>query len=765
MDHSRRGRIEDRRLLTGQGRYTDDIASPALFAAFVRSDLASARILSLETTVARDMPGVVAVLIGEDLVEDGIGPVHVGMKLRGPDGHEWLATPRQLMPVDRVRHLGEPLAMVLAETLTQAQDAAEAVEVELEELGAVTTLDEAKAPDAPLVHDDRPGNLCIEWQRGDWEEAGQAISLCPHQVRLETPVSRVAAMPMEPRTAIARPLEGGRMELLCSHQNPVAFRPVLADAFGMEPAQIRCVTGDVGGAFGMKSGPLREECLLFWAARRLDRAVRWSAGRSESFLSDEPGRDMRFMSELGLDAEGNFVAMRFHVMLNTGAYASSRSLAILSNFGGVAGVYRTPKIAARMEGYLTHTVPTAPYRGAGRPEATLAVEALIDRAARECGFDRVELRRRNLIPKEAMPWKSPFIFDYDCGDFARVMDAGLARADVSGFPARRAEAAARGRVRGLGIVMCVETAGGIYSRPGQDFSTAEIHSDGNVTLAMGTFSAGAGLETAMTDLAAEAFELPPARITYRQGDTDLLDRGRGMGGSAAMPQGAAALHDAVAKAIDKARAVAGEMLEADAADIEYSAGEFRIAGTDRTVDFDSVAAEAAERGLRLVGEGSFAPEAPTFPNGCHVCEVEVDPETGQCIIASYAAVEDIGTVVNPQLAEGQIHGGVVQGLGQVLFEEMRYSPGDGQLLTGSFMDYAMPRAADMPAMDCGFEAIPTRINPMGVKGVGEAGSVGALAAGMSAVTDALAELGVETFAMPAAPGRVWSAIRAARRPE
>lgn len=765
MDSLRRGRIEDRRFLTGQGRYGDDTAGPALVAAFVRADLASARIVALDISEARDMPGVVAVLTGADLAGDGIGPVQVDMKVRGPDGRDWLATPRPLMPVDRVRHLGEPLAVVLAETAAQAQDAAEAVAVELDELGAVTTLDEARAPEAPLVHDDRPGNLCVDWQRGDWDAAGQAIAQCKHQVRLSTPVSRVAAMPMEPRNAVARPLGDGRMELLCSHQNPIALRPALAKAFGMEPAQIRCISGDVGGAFGMKSGPLREECILFWAARRLDRAVRWQAGRSESFLSDEAGRDMRITSELGLDAEGNFVAMRFGVEMNAGAYVSSRTLFMLSNYGGVAGVYRTPLIAGRMQAFLTHTVPPAPYRGAGRPEATLAVEALIDRAARDCGFDRVDLRRRNLIPQEAMPWQSPFLFNYDCGDFARVMEAGLARADVGGFAARKAESAARGRVRGLGIAMCVETAGGLYSQPGQDHSTAEIHADGSVTLAVGTFSAGSGLETALTDLAAKAFDLPPARIIYRQGDTDLLDRGRGMGGSAAMPQGIAAMQDAVTKAIDKARAVAGEVLEAAAADIEYAAGEFRIAGTDRRVGIEAVAAEAAQRGMRLLGEGSFAPEAPTFPNGCHVCEVEIDPETGHCAIVSYAAVEDIGTVVNPQLAAGQIHGGVVQGLGQVLFEELRYAPGDGQLLTGSFMDYAMPRASDVPMMECGFEQVPTRINPMGVKGVGEAGSVGALAAGMSAVTDALAELGVESFAMPAAPGRVWDAIQRARQPE
>ncbi|WP_121061945.1 xanthine dehydrogenase family protein molybdopterin-binding subunit [Chachezhania antarctica] len=762
MTEQRKGRQEDLRLVTGTGDYTDDRAvDGVLFGCFVRSDMASARIQSVDIDAACNMPGVMAVFTGADLSADGVGPVFVPMKIPGHDGTEWRATPRDLLPTDRVRFLGEPLALVVAESRAQAQDAAEAVVLDLEELPAVTTIAAARADGAPLVHDDRPGNLCMTWGRGDWDAAGEAIDSAFHTVRIEVPVSRVTAVAMEPRTALAGPIGGGRMEMVCSHQNPMALRPALANAFGMEPQDIRCHNGDVGGAFGMKSGPLREECTLFWAARKLDRHVRWTATRAESFLIDEAGRDMHFTCELGMDADGTFTAMRFGVELNVGAYVSTRSAVMVANFGGAAGVYRTPLIAGRIEGYLTHTVPPAPYRGAGRPEATLAVESLIDAAARQCGFDRIDLRRRNLIPADAMPWKSPFIFDYDCGDFERIMDAGIARADLATYGQRAAASAAKGRVRGLGLAMCIETAGGLYGNPGQDVSNVELRADGSVLLAMGTYSAGSGIETVMTDLAAEALQIPTDKVEYHQGDTDVQAAGKGMGGSAGMPQGAPALQDGMAKLVEVARKAAADMLDADPSDVEYAAGTFRIAGTNHVLTLEQVAEGAAQRGIRLVGEGSFAPEAPTFPNGCHVCEVEIDPETGFCEIVSYTGVEDIGTVMNRQLAEGQVQGGVVQGLGQILCEEMVYDPADGQLLSGTFMDYAMPRASDMPPLDCGFEPVPTRINPYGAKGVGEAGTVGALAAGMSAITDAMAQLGVEGFAMPATPGRVWSALKAA----
>lgn len=762
--NTRKGRIEDTRLATGRGKYGDDrVDDGALFAVFVRSDVASARLLGLETDHAIQMPGVVAVLTADELNADGIGAVQAPFKTKGPDEHEWQATPRPLLVTDRVRHVGEPLAIVLASSREAAMDAAETVYPDLEDLPAVVTLGEAQAPDAGLVHDDRPGNLCLEWQRGDWDAAGTAIDASAHQVSATIPITRVTAVAMEPRNAFAAPMGDDRWEMECSHQNPIALRGTLAAAFKLKPDQIRCHASDVGGAFGMKSGPLREELLIFWAARHLGRPVRWRATRSEGFQIDEAGRDIRFHCRLGMTETGEFTAMQFDAEINVGAFASMRSIIFLANFGGVAGVYRTPVIAGRASGWLSHTVPTAPYRGAGRPEATLAVEALIDLAARQHGFDPVELRRRNLIQSEQMPWQSPFIFNYDSGDFGKVLDTGLARADWDGFAARKECSAARGRVRGRGLALCIETAGGILGNPGQDFANVEIHADGTITLDVGAFSAGSGLETSLTDLAAVTLGIEPEIIVYSQGDTDRLDRGKGMGGSAAMPQGAPAVRDGVTKVLDLARELACEVLEADTRDVVYNAGKFIVDGTDREVTLTTLAKTADERGLRLLGQGHFAPESPTFPNGCHICEVEIDPETGKCEFVAYTGIEDIGTVLNRQLAEGQIHGGVVQGLGQILCEEIRLSPGDGQLLSGSFMDYAMPRASDVPFMKCGFEPVPTQINPIGAKGVGEAGTVGALAAGFSAVRNAMQQLGVEEFDMPASPGRVWQAIQDAQR--
>ena len=759
----RKGRIEDRRLITGAGRYADDMADPsALTAVFFRAPHAAATLTSLDTAAAAAMPGVVAILTHADLADDGIGSVITPMKLEGPDKHLWTATPRPLLVETHVRHLGEPVAMVIAETRAQAMDAAEAIEAEFDERDAITTIAEATAEGAPLVHDDRPGNLAALWEKGDWPAVRAALSGAAHHIRVNVPVTRVTAVAMEPRNALARP-EGARFCLYASHQNPVAMRASLAHFMQMDAALIRCVAGDVGGAFGMKSGPLREETMVFWAARRLNRAVRWRADRSEDFLSDEAGRDMEIEVELGLDAEGMFLAQAVTMKLNVGGYASARSLPPVLNFGGVAGVYRTPLIAGRIEGWLTHTIPVAPYRGAGRPEATFAIEQAIDMAARELGMDPVALRRRNLIPEEAMPWTSPFIFDYDCGAFEKVLDAGLAKADFAGYPARKAASEAAGRLRGFGLALCIETAGGLWGQPGRDFADVEMKADGTIRLGGGGFSAGQGLETLLSDLAAEGLELPVDRVSYVQGDTDEMGRGGGMGGSGATIKVGSAVRDGVTKVLAQARELASETLEADAADIEYSGGTFRIVGTDREVEITEIARIAADRGTPLMAKGEFVTDGPTFPNGCHTCEVEIDPETGRTTIERYSAIEDIGRVIQPQMAEGQIHGGVVQALGQIFLEEMRYSAGDGQLLTGSFMDYAMPRAADLPMLNCDFYEVQTAKNPLGVKGVGEAGSVGGLAAGMNAVCDALAQAGVSQFAMPATPGRVWEALNAARR--
>lgn len=759
----RRGRIEDHRLLTGQGRYTDDLkVADATCAVFARAPMASARFGAIDLTDALAMPGVVAIYTAQDLKADGVGPVQAPMALKGPDESTWNATNRPLLADGVVRFVGEPFAMVIAQTREQALDAAELIAPDFEDLAAVVTIDQARADGAALVHADRPGNVGAKWSRGDWEAAETALAASAHRVKLSGPISRVTAVTMEPRNAVARPEPGNRLALYASHQNPPAMRAALAGAFSREPASIRVVGGDVGGAFGMKSGPLREEMLTFWAAGKLDRPVRWRGDRSEGFLTDEGGRAMEFEAELGLDQDGNFTALTVALCLDAGAYVTARSLPPVLNFGGVAGVYTTPIIAGRLDAYLTNTVPVAPYRGAGRPEATYVIECLIDKAARDLGLDRIALRRRNLIAEDQMPWPADFYFGYDSGAFEKVLDAGMERGALAGYPDRKAASEAAGKVRGLGLALCIETAGGMWGNPGRDWTDVELHADGSVTVGAGAFSAGQGIETAMTDLAAEGLEISPDSISYVQGDTDVIAKGAGMGGSGAMIKGGSALRAATDKIIADAKALAGEELEADVADIEYSEGMFRIAGTDVEIGLTEIARIAGEKGIPLMAKGEFAPEAPTFPNGCHICEVELDPETGKMDIVSYAGVEDIGRVINPQIAEGQIQGGVAQALGQIFLEEIVYDQDGGQLLTGSFMDYAMPRAKDLPNYNCGFYQVPTGMNPLGVKGVGEAGSVGGMAAGMNAVMDALAQVGVQEFDMPATPGRVWNAINAAR---
>jgi carbon-monoxide dehydrogenase large subunit len=653
-----------------------------------------------------------------------------------------------------VRFVGEPVALVLARTLAAAQDAAEQVVVDYEDAACVTEPRAARAAAAPLVWDDRPGNLAYRWQHGDAAAVAAALAASARVVRLASVVSRVAAMPMEPRAALATLAEDGRLLVRLSHQSPHQFRDEAAKLFGLAPRDVRVVVRDVGGSFGMKSGALREELLVSWAALRLRQAVRWAASRSETFLSDEHARDLVLQVELGLDAQARFTALRVGYEVNVGAYMSWRSTAPVNNIGGISGVYAIPVTAAEVLGVFTHTQPTAPYRGAGRPDATYAIERIIDVAAAELGLDPAELRRRNLIPASAMPYRTSFRFEYDCGDFERNLDQALALARYAGFGERRAEARRRGMLRGIGIAMPIEMAGGMLS----DNARLTANADGTVTLRVGSMSVGQGHETGLSRLVAQALGIPLASVRYEQGDTDLLAVGRGNGGSSALIQGGSALRQASADLIEKARDAAARRLEAHAADIEFAQGALRVRGTDHGVTL----AELAGGGETLEGVGQFKPERPTFPNGCHVCEVEVDPATGQVTPLQYVSVEDVGRVLNPALVEGQIHGGVAQGLGQALLEQVCFDA-HGQLVTGSFMDYAMPRADDLPPIVSASQETPTALNPLGVKGVGEAGTVGALSAVMNAVCDALRPEGVRHLDMPATPMRVWQALRDAGR--
>jgi aerobic carbon-monoxide dehydrogenase large subunit len=761
-------RREDVRLLTGGGNYAADAAPPGMaVAVFLRSPHAHARIEAIDTAPARSVPGVIGVYTAADLTD--VAPIAGGIGFPRPDGGPAPKTDRPLLATDRVRFVGEPVALVVAESRDAGLEAAEAIIVDYAGLAVVTEPLAAMRAGAPAVWDDVPDNIGFLWQRGDAAGTDAALASAAHVTTLEFTVSRVTANTMEPRGAWAQVAQDGRLEVHASHQSPFALRNGMASGnFQVKPTDIRVIPGDVGGSFGMKSGVHLESVLVAWAARRLNRPVRWISDRTEGFLTDEQAREMHVQASLGLDAEGRFTALKLRWDVNLGAYVSGRSGWGVGNIGGIAGVYEIPVIGAQVCGVMTHTVPTAAYRGAGRPEATYAIERLIDVAARDLGVSPYELRRRNLIPPSAMPYKTALTFTYDCGEFEGNMEEAAALSELATFEQRRAEAAARGKLRGIGLCNCIEVAGGPFLRPAKDLSTLRLAEDGTLILRSGSMSVGQGLETTMTQLVADRFGMPIEQVRWEGGDTDLLSGGKGNGGSGALCIGGSAVMLAADKVIDTARKIAAELLEAAVVDVEFSGGRFVIAGTDRSVGLLDVARAAhdpahippGEEG-GLVESGEFTPTACTFPNGTHICEVEIDSETGVTRIVRYSAVEELGRVLNPMIVAGQIHGGVVQGVGQALGEIIAHDPESGQMLTASFMDYQMPRADEYPEFRLATREVPTAVNPLGAKGVGEAGTVGALGAAMNAINDALAPLGIRHFDMPATPGRVWAAIRAA----
>jgi len=766
-------RREDARLLTGGGRYAADLQPPGLLhAVLVRSPYAHARIGGIDTSAASGMPGVVAVFTAADLTD--VAPIPGGINFPRPDGSRAPKTDRWLLARDRVRFLGEPVAMVVAETRAAGMEAAEAVLPDYQDLPLVTDPVAAMQPGAPAVWDEAPDNIGFLWKRGDQQAVEAGLKSAAHVTRLEFSVSRVTANSMEPRGAWAEIGSDGRMVVHASHQSPFNLRNGMASGnFKLKPTEIRVLAEDVGGSFGMKSGVHQEVVLAAWAARRLKRPVRWIADRTEGFLTDEQAREMRITAELGLDANGRFTALKVRWDVNLGAYVSGRSGWCVGNFGGVAGVYEIPAIYGESCGILTNTVPTAAYRGAGRPEATYTIERLIDVAARELGISPYELRRRNLIPPEKMPYQTALTFLYDCGEFEGNMTTAAGLAELDGFEARRAEAKSRGKLRGIGLCNCIEVAGGPFLRPAKDLSTLRLAEDGTLTLRSGSMSVGQGLETAFTQLVADRFGIPQDQVKWEMGDTDQLEFGKGNGGSGALCIGGSAVSLAVDAVIEKAKRIAAELMEVGVVDVELRDGAFRVAGTDRAVTLADVGRAAhdpskvppGEEG-GLVESGEFTPTAVTFPNGTHICEVEIDPDTGVTEVVAYSAVEELGRVLNPLLVAGQTHGGVAQGVGQALGEQIVFDRDTGQMLTASFMDYQMPRAADFPEIRMATREVPTKVNPLGAKGVGEAGTVGAMAAVMNAVNDALAPLGIRHFDMPATPGRVWEAIRSsgARNP-
>ncbi len=765
-------RTEDLRLVRGLGRYTADLATSDALRTFVlRSPHGAARIVKIDTALAETMPGVHLVLTGEHPEMTALGSIRSKVKRQAPDGSPNFEPPYRILSRERALYVGDPVAAVFADTLDQAKDAAEAIVIEWEPLSTVTDTRRAAADGAAELWPQSPRNVCFVFDAGNRDAVEQALATAKHRISVSYPINRITAVTMEPRTALGSydPVTES-YTLYCGLQNPHAVRESLAnEIFRISGNRVRVVSPDVGGGFGLKEAAFPEYVLTLVGAKLTGRPVLWAGERGESFLSDFHARDNYSTTTLGLDEKGNFLALKVETTANLGAYISPMGLHVpTNNLGGLAGVYRTPHIHARVTGVFSNTPPTAPYRGAGRPEATYAIERVIDLAARQCGFDPVELRRRNLIAPDQMPYNTKFMFTYDSGEFERNMDDALELAEWKGFAERRKDAKKRGRLRGIGIANAIEVSGGPAPAPNPESAEIKFDQTGGVTVSMGTHSHGQGHEIAFAQIAADFLGIEPADVKVRYGDTDMIEFGIGTFGSRSIITGSNSLRISADRLIERGKKLASVHFEADAGDVVFEAGQFAITGTDRRIGIKDVAKLSyTMRDPSLGGLFGFsdktiaAPKAATFPNGCHVCEVEIDPDTGVCTLLNYVVVDDVGRVVNPMLVKGQVHGGVVQGVGQILFEDIRYDE-DGQLLSGSFMDYAMPRAAHFPSFICKANEVLTPMNPLGVKGAGEAGTVGALAAVINAIVDALSPYGIEHIDMPATPERIWRKIQDAR---
>ena len=759
-------RKEDLRLLRGRGRYTDDISLDGqAYAAMLRSPHAHARIAGIDTAAAKAVPGAIEVLTAADLAPDGVGTIPsysniaglVDLVLENADGSPRRGTPLPVLAGGRVRFVGDIVAAILAETPAAAADAAERIAVDYRPLDAVTETPAAPAEGAPSLWDDIPGNVCIDGFFGDPQATGRAFASAAHVVTLKTRVQRVTGMMMEPRATVGSYDAGsGRFTLYCGGDNPVRVKRDLAAVFGVAEDRVRVVAGDVGGNFGTRNWTYPEYAVTLWAARRLGRPVKWTASRSESFLSDYQGRDLDIDAALALDADGNFLALRSSLISNAGGYTVS-FVPVTKSSELAPTVYAFPAAHVRARAVLSNTASTAPYRSAGRPEAMLAMERLVDLAVREHGFDPVELRRRNLIPAAAMPYRTALGLTYDSGDYAEAMDRALRLGDWDGFPARRAEARGRGRLRGIGLANSIEiTSGFPVERAGISVLPA-----GRVEVVIGTLSSGQGHETAFAQCVADWLGVPFDSIRLVTGDTDIVPEGGGSHSARSMRMAGIVMGRASELVIEQAKPIAADMLEAAIEDVVFAAGEFAIEGTDRSVTLFDVAGVAETRGGALAAAHTEKMSAPGFPYGTQVCEIEIDPETGAIEVVRYAAVDDVGRAVNPLILHGQAHGGIVQGAGQALFEHARYDADSGQMLAGSLMDYAIARADDFPFFDTEIMEIPSPTNPLGVRGGGEGGTTPALAVVVNAICDALAEHGVRHVEMPATPECVWRMIAAA----
>ena len=756
-------RIEDPALVTGQGRFTDDETLPGqLHLVFLRSPYAHADIAGIDAGDARAMPGVVAIYTGADLVTAGVKPM-AGVPFPRPDGKPGATAPRRALAHGRVRFVGEAVAVVVADTIDQARAAADAIVVDYNELPSVVNALDAMAPGAPALCDDAPDNISAGMAHGNAAATAAAFAAAAHTVSVDVDNQRLAPSPIEPRAVSARvPADGpdaGRLVVRLSSQMPTAVRGGLADAIGLPPETVRVLVGDVGGGFGMKTGIYPEDIAIGYAAWTLKRPVKWRADRIDEFLAAVHGRDVVSRAELALDANGKALALRVKGYANVGAYGTATGIAIQVLIGPwvSTSIYDIPVIDEQFVAVLTNTAPTGAYRGAGRPEAIYLTERLMDAAARKLQMDPAELRRRNMIRPDQMPYTNPMGQVYDSGAFAQILDQGLDLADWNGFAARRAQSEAAGKKRGRGIATFLEWTGGNALA---ETVTVNVTADGYIELGSATQAMGQGIATSYAQLAVDVFGVGIDRIRVLQGDTDRAN-GFGSAGSRSLFTGGSAVSVASKKTVDDAKALAAEALEAPVADIEYQAGRFTVAGTDLGIGLFELAARQA--GGRITATDGATAGGPTWPNGCHVCEVELDPATGEVQVVGYSSVNDIGRVVSPTIVEGQIEGGAVQGIGQALCERVAYDRETGQLQSASFMDYAMPHADGFLGFKTKFDtSIPCKTNALGVKGVGELGTIGATPAVVNAVIDALDHAGLgaaaEAIQMPVTAERVWRAL-------
>ncbi|MFZ3238249.1 MAG: xanthine dehydrogenase family protein molybdopterin-binding subunit [Stellaceae bacterium] len=778
-------RREDYRFLTGQGTYTDDINRPHQLHAFIlRSPYAHARIAAIDTAAAAQAPGVAAVYTGQDMTTEGVGGLPCGWQVHSKDGSPMAEPPHPPLATGHVRHVGDPVAVVIAETLEEAREAADQLQVDYAEEPAVVDPAEALKPGAAQVFAEIPGNLCYDWGLGDLAAVEAGIAKAARVVRLDLVNNRLVPNAMEPRAAIGEfDRATGDYTLYTTSQNPHVIR-LLMGAFVLHipESRLRVVAPDVGGGFGSKIYHYAEEAIVTWAAGKLRRPVKWTAERSESFMSDAHGRDHVTHVELALDKDAKFIALKVSTIANMGAYLSTFAPCIPTYLYGtlLAGTYTTPAIYVETKAVFTHTVPVDAYRGAGRPEATFLLERIVDVAADELGIDPAELRRRNFIPADAYPYQTPVALQYDSGDYATTLELALRAADYAGFEGRRRAAMAQGKLRGIGIATYIEACGiapsavvgSLGARAGLYESAAvRVHPSGSVSILTGSHSHGQGHETTFSQLVADRLGIPLENIDIVHGDTAKIPYGMGTYGSRSLAVGGSAIVKAMDKIVAKGRKIAAHLLEAAEADVEFADGKFTVAGTDRSTSLGEVALTAyvphnypedLEPGL---DETSFYdPKNFTYPSGAHIAEIEIDPETGHVTVVNFTASDDFGRIINPMIVAGQVHGGLAQGIGQALLEGCVYDKETGQLLTGSYNDYAMPRAADLPNFALSTNVTLCTHNPLGVKGCGEAGAIGAPAAITNALVDALKPLGVRHVEMPATPEKLWRLIQQHRRP-